>query len=110
VDAGGPNFDRWVAYLLGFAPLYSAWGAGVVALSALPIVAAGFLLGLLTGLIIWVLSLPVNALLWHLAGQPVWEMLSAAYPSARSVLAISTCHITRDFTEFTADYGSLAPR
>jgi hypothetical protein len=35
-----------VAYLLGFAPLYGAWGAGVAALSALPVVAAGFLLGL----------------------------------------------------------------
>ncbi len=38
-----------VAYLLGFAPLYSVWGAGVVALSALPVVAAGFLLGLVQG-------------------------------------------------------------
>src|SRR5439155_5273780 len=56
-----------VAYLLGFAPLYGAWGAGVAALSALPVVAAGFLLGLRAGLIIGLLSLPVNALLMHLA-------------------------------------------
>jgi hypothetical protein len=36
-----------VAYLLGFAPLYSAWGAGVAALSALPVVAA--VLGIVRG-------------------------------------------------------------
>jgi signal transduction histidine kinase len=66
-----------VAYLLGFAPLYGAWGAGVAALSVLPVVAAGFLLGLRAGLIIGLLSLPVNALLMHLAGQPVWDVLSA---------------------------------
>jgi hypothetical protein len=35
-----------VAYLLGFAPLYGAWGAGVAAPSALPVVVAGFFLGL----------------------------------------------------------------
>jgi signal transduction histidine kinase len=70
-----------VAYLLGFAPLYDIWGAGVAALSALPVVMAGFLLGLRAGLIIGLLSLPVNALLLHLAGLPVEDVLSAEYGS-----------------------------
>jgi len=78
-----------MVYLLGFAPLYGAWGAGVAALSALPVVAAGFLLGLRAGLIIGILSLPVNALLMHVTGQPVWDVLSAEHgPGPLTVLLI----------------------
>jgi hypothetical protein len=68
-----------VAYLLGFAPLYGASRAGVATLAALPVVAAGFLLGLRAGLIVGLLSLPVNALLMHLAGQSVRDALSVEH-------------------------------
>jgi hypothetical protein len=60
----------------------------VTTLSALPVGAAGFLLGRRAGLIIGLLSLPVNALLLHLAGLPVEDVLSAEHGSGPMMVAL----------------------
>ena len=61
------------AYILVFVTLYSRMGPGLAALSGLPVIAAGWLLGLRAGLVAWFLFLPLNTLLFNLVGLSGWD-------------------------------------
>ncbi len=59
-----------VAYVLSFVPIYSAVGGVAGSLTVLPVVTAGWLLGLSTGVLFGLLSLPLNFLLYALVRDP----------------------------------------
>ncbi len=63
-----------VAYLLLFGPIEHAWGSVALATSAVPIIVAGLLLGLRAGIGVALLSVPVNAALFHLVEAADWGM------------------------------------
>jgi len=57
------------AYVLAFILLTPNWGLSVAALAALPIMAAGWLLGLRVGLLAGFLAFLLNLLLFQLVGR-----------------------------------------
>ena len=64
-----------VGYSLGFAPLYHSMGPEVGALISLPVIAAGWSLGLRAGLVMAILAFPVNTLLLNSVGAPGWDAI-----------------------------------
>ena len=60
-------------YLLAFAPIYRLAGSGVGALSILPIICAGWLLGRRAAVAAVVLVFVLNVILYNLVGIPGWD-------------------------------------
>jgi PAS domain S-box-containing protein len=65
----------FTVYVLAFLPLSGLLGSSAAALAALPVLAAGWLLGTRGGLLAGVLTIPLNTLLLNLAGYPGWDVL-----------------------------------
>jgi PAS domain S-box-containing protein len=65
----------FAVYGLAFRPLSGLLGSSAAALSALPVLAAGWLLGTGGGLLAGVLTIPLNTFLLNLAGYPGWDVL-----------------------------------
>lgn len=62
-------------YAVAFIPLYGRAGVGVSALSIFPVVILGWLFGAWGGLLGGVLSVPLNAVLLSLVGEPGWALV-----------------------------------
>ena len=66
----------FVVYGLAFAPLYSVMGPAVVALSTVPVIAAGSAFGLRGGLAAAaVIAVPLNSILLSLFSTPGWDSI-----------------------------------
>jgi thiamine transporter ThiT len=72
------------AYILAFRPLYSIVGILAGALVVMPIVAVGWLLGLRGGLLVGVLSLPLNAWLYVWVREPQADQYAPWWQAGRS--------------------------
>ena len=70
------------AYVVAFFGFYHLIGIGVGALATIPLVAAGWFLGLRGGILAGVFSLPLNAILYSLVGLPGWEGIFQAGATA----------------------------
>jgi len=62
-------------YALAFVPLFRQGDTGVLALALFPVVILGWLFGAWGGLLAGVLSVPLNAALLVLVGEPGWELV-----------------------------------
>jgi PAS domain S-box-containing protein len=65
-------------YLLVFAPIYSLVGSGTGALSVLPIICAGWLLGRRAAVFAAALAFVLNTLLYNLIGLQGWDVILRA--------------------------------
>lgn len=75
-------------YVAAFPPLFRAGGTGVLALALFPVVILGWLFGSWGGLLAGVLSVPLNALLLVMAGEPGWEMMVQSGGGEGSALVV----------------------
>ncbi|NJD18468.1 MAG: PAS domain S-box protein [Gemmatimonadetes bacterium] len=98
-------------YALAFTPLYRQGGTGVLGLALFPVVVLAWLFGVWGGLLAGVLSVPVNALLLNLVGEPGWAVVvrTAGGEGSALVLAIGCVigllrdlgvRLDRSFTEW----------
>src|SRR5687767_13083242 len=62
----------WALYGALYVALHSSAGPGLAALSAVPVVVAGTLLGVRWGLLAGLAALPVNTMLVNLGGATGW--------------------------------------
>ncbi|MBI5877575.1 MAG: PAS domain S-box protein [Chloroflexi bacterium] len=62
-------------YALAFFATYPLLGSAATSLSALPVIVAGWLLGLWPGFLFGVLCFVINLVLLNVAGEPGWEIL-----------------------------------
>ncbi len=62
-------------YAMAFLPLYQQGGVGVSALAIFPVVILGWLFGSWGGLVGGLLSVPANALLLSMVGEPGWQIV-----------------------------------
>jgi len=83
ISAGGALAAIYVAF---FSTLFLQLGPGVVALSALPVVAMGALGGAVAGLIAGIVAFPLNALLLEVNGYPGWDALTSTGGLAASTV------------------------
>jgi PAS domain S-box-containing protein len=75
-------------YVAAFVPLYRQGGVGVSALSIFPVVILGWLFGAWGGLLGGVLSVPLNAALLTLVGEPGWVVVVGAGGGEGSALVL----------------------
>ncbi len=66
------------AYVFAFFPLYRLTGPGTAALVAAPVIAVAWLWGLRGGVIVGVLTFPLNTLLFNLVGLEGWDPIFRA--------------------------------
>ncbi|MEK7235418.1 MAG: PAS domain S-box protein, partial [Nitrospirota bacterium] len=74
-------------YALAFAPLYRVAGDVVASFTVIPVVAAGWLLGVRAGLFAGLLGIPLNMLNFTLVGQIGWEVVLRRWPAVLVSLA-----------------------
>lgn len=67
-------------YALVFLVLYRTVGEHIVALTAVPIAAAGVSMGLRAGMLAWFISIPLNMALFYIVGEPGWEIITHRWP------------------------------
>ncbi|MCL4490566.1 MAG: ATP-binding protein [Nitrospirae bacterium] len=67
-------------YALVFLVLYRTVGEHIVALTAVPIAAAGVSMGLRAGMLAWFISIPLNMVLFYIVGEPGWEIITHRWP------------------------------
>ncbi len=79
-----------LAFAAAFPPLYALAGASVGALAALPVAVAAWTRGVRAGLLLALLTIPLNTLLLNLVGQPGWGALlhAGGVPGTVALLAI----------------------
>ncbi|MDP2955047.1 MAG: ATP-binding protein [Longimicrobiales bacterium] len=77
-----------VIYAVAFVPLYRQGGTGVLALALFPVVILGWLFGAWGGLLAGVLSVPLNALLLVLVGEPGWAIVAQSGGGEGSALVV----------------------
>lgn len=77
-----------VVYAVAFVPLYHRGGTGVLALALFPVVILGWLFGAWGGLLSGVLSVPLNALLLVLVGEPGWVIVAQSGGGEGSALVV----------------------
>ncbi len=65
-----------IAYIGVFIPLYRLAGTDVLQLALALVVAIGYLLGFWPGLLVGLLSFPLNALLLKIAGEDAWQVMT----------------------------------
>jgi len=75
-------------YAAAFAPLYARAGVGVSALSLFPVVVLGWLFGAWGGLLGGIFSVPLNAFLLSLMGEPGWSMVVGSVGAEGSALVV----------------------
>lgn len=75
-------------YMAAFIPLFRAGDTGVLALALFPVVILGWLFGSWGGLLAGVLSVPLNALLLILVGEPGWELVVQSGGGEGSALVV----------------------
>ncbi|GMV07711.1 MAG: hypothetical protein AMXMBFR53_39860 [Gemmatimonadota bacterium] len=75
-------------YALAFVPLFRQGDTGVLALALFPVVILGWLFGAWGGLLAGVLSVPLNALLLVLVGEPGWVLVMESGGGEGSALVI----------------------
>lgn len=90
-----PPWRRWALALVaaavhagGFVPLYQQGGVGVSALSFFPVVIVAWLFGAWGGLVGGLASMPLNAFLLDLVGEPGWEILAGPEGIEASALVV----------------------
>lgn len=66
-----------LVHVAAFLPLYDQTGVGVSALALFPVVVIGWLFGAWGGLLAGLASVPLNAFLLVLAGEPGWQIVLA---------------------------------
>ena len=76
-------------YCLAFVPLYHQGGTGVLALALFPVVVLAWLFGVWGGLLAGVLSVPLNAVLLVLVGEPGWEIMARTGGGEGSALVLA---------------------
>ena len=76
------------AYVLSFFPLYQLNGPGTAALATVPVVVLAWLWGLRGGVIVGVLTLPLNTLLFNLVGLEGWDAVFRQGGGPGSVMAV----------------------
>lgn len=62
-------------YIALFLWFYPSFGSAMISLSFLPVVTAGWLMGLRTGVVVAVLTLPLHLLLLNAVGGDGWQMI-----------------------------------
>ncbi len=67
-------------YALVFLVLYRTVGEHIVALTAVPIAAAGVSMGLRAGMLAWFISIPLNMALFYIVGEHGWEIITHRWP------------------------------
>ncbi len=102
-----PMWRRWLfaalaflSHVLAFIPLMGQAGVGVSALAIFPVSVFGWLFGAGGGLVAGILSVPVNAFLLNLAGEPGWQIVlgGAGVEGSALVLVVgSVIGLFRDF-------------
>ena len=75
-------------YAVGFVPLYRQGGTGVLALALFPVVVLAWIFGAWGGLLAGVLSVPLNALLLTLVGEPGLAIVARSGGGEGSALVI----------------------
>ena len=75
-------------YTAAFVPLFRQADTGVLALAIFPVVVVGWLFGAWGGLLAGVLSVPLNALLLVIVGEPGWELIVDAGGGEGSALVV----------------------
>ncbi|MBI4772508.1 MAG: GAF domain-containing protein, partial [Chloroflexi bacterium] len=70
----------FVAYALAFVPAYRAAGAAGASLTVVPVAVAVFFMGLHAGLLAGLVSVPLNILLFNLAGASGWQIIFQQWP------------------------------
>jgi PAS domain S-box-containing protein len=86
-------------YMAAFVPLFRVGDTGVLALAIFPVVILGWLFGSWGGLLAGVLSVPLNAVLLVVVGEPGWELViesGGAEGSALVVVVGSVIGLLRD--------------
>ena len=76
------------AYVLAFFPLYRLNGPGAAALATIPVVALAWLWGLRGGLIVGILTFPLNTLLFNLVGLEGWDAVFRQGGGPGQVMAV----------------------
>jgi len=77
-----------VLYALAFVPLYPIGGTGVLAMALFPVVVLGWLFGAWGGLLAGVLSVPTNADLLLVVGEPGWAIVAQSGGGEGSALVV----------------------
>lgn len=77
-----------VVYVVSFFPLYQQGDTGVLALTIFPVVILGWLFGAWGGLLAGIFSVPVNALLLTMVGEPGFRIILQASGGEGSALVI----------------------
>ncbi len=77
-----------VVYCLAFAPLFRQGGTGVLALALFPVVILGWLFGVWGGLLAGALSVPLNAVLLTVVGEPGWAIMARTGGGEGSALVL----------------------
>lgn len=75
-------------YVGAFIPLFREGSTGVLALALLPVVALGWLFGAWGGLLAGILTVPVNALLLVMVGEPGWALVLRSGGAEGSALIV----------------------
>src|SRR5262245_54254976 len=81
-----------LAYALVFVPLYRIAGAGIAALSVVPVAVIGWCLGRWAGLLGGALLIALDTVLFNLAGVPGWDAVLrvGGGPGSAALLLIGT--------------------
>ncbi|HKJ00958.1 MAG TPA: ATP-binding protein [Longimicrobiales bacterium] len=75
-------------YTAAFVPLFREGDTGVLALALFPVVILGWLFGAWGGLLAGILSVPLNALLLVVVGEPGWELVIQSGGAEGSALIV----------------------
>lgn len=77
-----------VIYAGAFVPLYRQGDTAVLALAIFPVVILGWLFGAWGGLVAGILSVPLNALLLQMVGEPGWSLVLVETGGEGSALVV----------------------
>jgi PAS domain S-box-containing protein len=77
-----------LVYCLAFVPLFEQGGTAVLALALFPVVILAWLFGVWGGLLAGVLSIPLNAVLLVLVGEPGWAIMARTGGGEGSALVL----------------------
>ncbi|MCL4395468.1 MAG: PAS domain S-box protein [Chloroflexi bacterium] len=79
----------WIAYVVGFIPIFKSSGVVTEALSVIPLAVTGFFLGTRAGLIAGFLNVPLNGILLAALGIDAWQSTIATWPGALMAMLLA---------------------